>query len=147
MKSFEDAQTFARIAQYCNSPIGITGLPGSSGFDVSLPSFPTIKVSIVGDGCKIEKDSDIYFKIIDSLSWFLINAIEKNHGSVYRGGPSLDNFSFDKGDVLCIGSFLEKTLLTAVKVNYVESQRWQDILTCENQILIRFQSSHRSKLH
>jgi len=76
---------------------------------------PDIKVRVQGENCTFEKDSNLYFKIVDLISWMIINVVDRNSGSY-----SLENMLKNGSFKLAIQKLLEKELLTSVTVGRVE---------------------------
>lgn len=88
----------------------------------------TVKIAVLGKNCKLVEGTDLHFKIKDLISWLVINAMDKNHGSLARGGPLLDNLKNDKNFFYAVENHLSKELMTIVKVIQVDAQKRHDFL-------------------
>ena len=87
---------------------------------------PDFEVLIVGSYCKLEKDTNLYFKILDIISGILINATDNN--------LKLENLNQDKSFISFVERTLSQELHTFVKL--VNIQTWKDYNTMKDLIKI-----------
>jgi hypothetical protein len=73
---------------------------------------PIIKAHVVGKYCNLEKDSELYLKIIDSLMWVMINNLSED--------PTLiQHLERDTTAPKIVGEYLTDILKTNVTVHHV----------------------------
>ena len=101
----------------CTTSYGL-GVNGNSPFQ--RDNTPNFEVVISGSSyCKIEKDSELYFKIIDAISGMILNILDQNNGMHHFF--NLENIGTNKNFADAVQKLLCQELLTSVNVIKVET--------------------------
>jgi len=81
---------------------------------------PDFEVLITGSNCKLEKDTNLYFKIIDIISGILINDTDNN--------LKLENLNQDKSFISFVERTLSQELHTFVKLVNIQTCKDYDTM-------------------
>jgi len=98
-------------------------------YAANIPINQNFEVMIAGKNCNIEKDTDLYFKILDTISGLLINALDSDNNI-----SKLEYLNNDKNFINYAEIALCQELHTLVKIDRVET--WKDLNTFNDLIKI-----------